>query len=87
MMIIDADDRTTSRSECDHSRQCLVGITINAPFAEQNYRGVSLSVYAPRKTMDRPTGMTTTVVEQKGRKGIGRGASLHRKTQRLAARK
>jgi len=38
MLIIGADYRTTSKSEFDPSRQCLVGITINAPFAEQNHR-------------------------------------------------
>ncbi len=37
-MIIDSDYCTPSKYRFDPSRQCSVGITINAPFTEQNHR-------------------------------------------------
>jgi hypothetical protein len=87
MLIIGADYRTTSKSEFDPSRQCLVGITINAPFAEQNHRECPCVSTHTEKPWTDQLDMTTTVVAQKTRKGVSRGASLHRKTPPVAARK
>ncbi len=65
ILIIGADYGTTSTSEFDPSRQCLVGITINAPVAEQNHREYPcVSTHSEKPRTDQ-LDMATTVVAQK----------------------